>query len=158
MKGVPAERAFEEEHAQKATEVPEAVDLQRGASNMSQMLLGKQIETFILNMNADLVFENFRNLRATMLCPKLFRKAEFIKGKPGQIGSVQYQEFMDRSRSYELRITGVNEYKRTLNLETLDYREPYSHTCHCPHPHHDSAHEDHQHEQAKERFIKIQVQ
>ena len=122
------------------------------------MLLGKQIETFVLNMNAELAFENFRCLRATMLCPKLYRKAEFIKGKPGQVGSVQYQEFMDRSRSYEIRITGVNEYKRTLNLETVDYREPFSHTCHCPFPHHiEEGHDEHTHEQAKKRFIKIKV-
>ena len=142
----------------KATKVPEAVQLQVGANKESQMLLGKQIETFVINANAELTFENFRNLRATMLCPKIYRKSEFIKGKPGQVGSVQYQEFMDRSRSYEIRITGVNEYKRTLNLETIDYREPYSHTCHCPHPHHvQGGVETHEHSQAKKRFITIKV-
>ena len=84
------EEVMEEVHHEKATKVPEAVDIQKLTSRESLMDLGKQVERFVLNANAELTFENFRNLRATMLCPKIYRKAEFIKGKPGQIGSVQY--------------------------------------------------------------------
>ena len=128
---------FREEHQQKETKAPEAVsEITTAAAAQVQHLLGKQTETFILNANAELTFENFRHLRVTMLAPKIYRKGEWIKGKSGQIGSVQYQEFMDRSRSYEIKVIGVNEANKTLVLETCDYREPYSHTCHCPYPHH----------------------
>ena len=121
------------------------------------LLLGKQVETFVLNANAELTFENFRHLRATLLAPKIYSKCEWIKGKSGQIGSVQYQEFADRSRSYEIKIVGISEQKKVLELETLDYREPFAHTCHCGYPHH-QAHEAHEHDQAKLRLSKLQVQ
>ena len=82
------EKAVQEVHCEKGTKVPEAVDIQRLTSRESLLDLGKQVERFVLNSNAELTFENFRNLRATFLCPKIYRKAEFIKGKAGQIGSV----------------------------------------------------------------------
>ena len=118
--------------------------------------MGKQVETFVLNANAELTFENLRHLRASFLCPKLYGKTEWIKGKSGQIGSVQYQELADRSRSYELKIVGINEHKKVLDIETLDYREPYAHSCHCPYPHH-QAHEAHDHQQAKVRLVRFKV-
>lgn len=156
------EQSFQEEHHQKECKAPEAVaDITVTSGSNVQHLLGKQVETFVLNTNAELTFENLRYLRTTMLAPKLYRKGEWIKGKPGQLGSVQYQEFNDRSRSYEIKIIGVNEATKTLMLETSDYREPYSHTCHCPWPHHrvsgDEPH-GHAHEQAKVRLVKMKVQ
>ena len=42
------------------------------------------------------------------------------------LGSVCYQEFEDGQRKYEYRIVGINELKRELILETLDYKEPTS--------------------------------
>ena len=158
------EEMFEEEHHQKETKAPDAVaEITMTNAPKTQLLLGKQVETFILNANADLTFENLRHLRCTMMAPKIYRKGEWIKGKSGQIGSVQYQEFMDRSRSYEIKIVGINESNKTLVLETSDYREPYSHACHCPYPHHkvgseeQHAHE-HAHEQARVRLVKLRVQ
>ena len=86
--------------------------------------MGKQTEIFVLNMNADLAFEHFRMLKGRKLAPDLYSKSEFIKGAPGMLGSVCYQEFADGSRKYEYKIVGINEYKRELVLETLDYKEP----------------------------------
>ena len=63
---------------------------------------------------------------------------------------------MDRSRSYEIKIIGIDELKKKLTLETVDYREPYSHTCHCDMPHH-QAHAEHAHDQAQVRIITIKV-
>lgn len=88
------------------------------------MRMGKQTEIFVLNMNADLAFEHFRLLKAKKLAPQLYAKSEFIKGAPGMLGSVCYQEFDDGQRKYEYRIVGINELKRELVLETLDYKEP----------------------------------
>ena len=125
---------------------------------MTQNLLGKQTETFILNTNAELTFDNLKNLRAIMLCPKLYRKAEFLRGKGGVVGSVQYQEFLDQSRSYEVRIIGIDEYKKKLTLETVDYKEPFSHECTCqPIKHQDSEHLKKFHTQASKRIVKLQV-
>lgn len=47
------------------------------------MLLGKEVETFVLNMNAQLAFENFRHLRMKFLCHEEYGKSETIKGKSG---------------------------------------------------------------------------
>ena len=77
-----------------------------------------------MNMNADLAFEHFRMLKGRKLAPDLYSKSEFIKGGPGMLGSVCYQEFADGQRKYEYKIVGLNEYKRELVLETLDYKEP----------------------------------
>lgn len=90
----------------------------------SQMKMGKQVETFVVNMNADLAFEHFRLLKAKKLAPQYYSKSEAIKGAPGMLGSVYYQEFEDGQRKYEYRIVGINELKRELILETLDYKEP----------------------------------
>lgn len=122
-----------------------------------QCLIGKQKEIFVLNANAELTFENLRYLRATMLAPDLYSMSEFIKGKPGQIGSVQYQEFKDHSRSYEIKIVGINERKMTLDLETLDYREPGAHSCTIKEIH-DAAHDHEAHSQSKVRLVRIKVQ
>ena len=59
------------------------------------MSLGKQVETFVLNMNADLAFEHLRLMKAKKLTPQLYTKSEFIKGAPGMLGSIAYQEFED---------------------------------------------------------------
>ena len=90
------------------------------------MKMGKQVETFVLNMNADLAFDHFRLLRAKKLAPQYYAKSEVIKGAPGMLGSVYYQEFEDGQRKYEYKIAGINEQKRELILETLDYKEPTS--------------------------------
>jgi hypothetical protein len=90
------------------------------------MNMGKQVETFVLNMNADLAFEHFRLLKAKKLAPQLYSKVEFIKGAPGMLGSVCLQELEDGLRKYEYRVVGINELKRELILETLDYKEPTS--------------------------------
>jgi hypothetical protein len=155
---VPAEAQYEESHREKQMHAPEAVgEMHKVSPQEQEMLLGKQKEVFILNANAELTFENFRFLRATVLAPKLYSMTEFIKGKPGQIGSVQYQEFKDRTRSYEIKLIGINERKMTLYLETVDYREPGAHSCTITEPH-DAAHDHAAHAQASVRVVRVKVQ
>lgn len=114
----------------------------------TQLALGKQTETFILNMNAQLAFEHFRNFHAKALCPNIYKSSTFIKGQPGQLGSVCYQELLDGSRSYEMKIVGIDECKRVVHLETIDYKEPTAESSSHPGPHR---------HQASRRMVKIKV-
>ena len=99
-------------------------------------------------MNAQLAFEHFRNLHAKPLCPNIYKTSTFIKGQPGQLGSVCYQELLDGSRSYEMKIVGIDEAKRMVSLETIDYKEPTSEPSSQPGPHR---------HQAAKRLVKIKV-
>jgi hypothetical protein len=86
QKGTPIskEQAFEEVHMEQKVQAPEAVsEMHRVNLQQQDMMLGKQIERFVLNANAELIFENFRHLRANFMCPKIYRKTEWIKGKSG---------------------------------------------------------------------------
>ena len=56
--------------------------------------------------------------------PKFYKKHEYIKGKPGVIGSVFLLEEREGERVYEYKIISINEAKRKLMLETVDYKEP----------------------------------
>ena len=114
----------EQSEKEQHVHAPEANRFCSVCSTEAQMLMGKQTETFVLNMNADLAFEHFRMMKGRKLAPDLYSKSEFIKGGPGMLGSICYQEFADGQRKYEYKIVGINEYKRELVLETLDYKEP----------------------------------
>ncbi len=86
-----------------------------------------QVESCVLDIPVEKVWENFRSFRFDKLFPNHIKSVKFTSGSPNEVGSLFETEYADGS-VWTKRIIEVSEVRRSLSWELISTNNDISFT------------------------------